>query len=229
MEVVSPLTFGRAAQGKRRFGSPMHGTSVGAPNNGAAMTEDFDAMDHECSGYGFQATKRRKRFPVEGTGGADPFSIQSKENWSHSPFGQASSRSPLAVGLPSVKRSRTSLPDSASQQKLQELQQMVEAQATEIQRLKSEKDTVEASATQLSAIHAKADHENKILKRAVAIQQERGNQMNAELEGARQFKLQAEDRIRRLEQMNLTLQYQLQATSSSGNDYIGFNRPPDVY
>lgn len=149
-----------------------------------------------------------------------------------SPFVQASSRSPhAAAGLQSqsAKRSRTSLQDDASQQKLQELHQMVEQQAAEIQRLKTEKESTEASATQLSSQHAKVEHENKILKRAVAIQQERGTQMNAELEGARQFKVQAEDRIRRLEQMNLSLQYQLQANSSTGNDFMGFSRPPDVY
>lgn len=240
MEVVSPLTFARAGQAgaKRRFGSPIHGTSVTAVAGNSTAgggAEDFD-MDDSCSGYGFQsAAKRRKRFSNDGGGGGggggDAFSFQSKENnWSLSSFVQASTRSPHAAGsgLPSIKRSRTSHDDTTSQQKLQELQQMVEQQATEIQRLKSEKDNAEESATQLSAQHAKVEHENKILKRAVAIQQERGNQMNAELEGARQFKAQAEDRIRRLEQMNLTLQYQLQANSSSGNDFMGF-RPPDVY
>lgn len=225
MEVVSPLTFARAQGGKRRFGSPIHGASAMAAKNTA--TEDFDMDD--CSGYGFQATKRRKR--LSNDGGGNSFAFQSKENWSMSPFVQAPSRSPLAAAaaIPSTKRSRTSHHDDSSTQKLQELQQMVEQQAAEIQRLKSEKDTVEASANQLSSQHAKADHENKILKRAVAIQQDRGNQMTAELEGARQFKAHAEDRIRRLEQMNLTLQYQLQANSAPpSNDFMGF-RPPDVY
>ena len=82
----------------------MHGTSVGATNNPvAASTEDFE-MDHECSSsnnYGFQATKRRKRFTNNegGAGGApDSFSFQSKENWSQSPFVQASTRSPHGAG-----------------------------------------------------------------------------------------------------------------------------------
>jgi len=50
------------------------------------MMDDCSAT---CSGYGFQAAKRRKRFSNEG--GA-------KENWSLSPFVPASSRSPHAVG-----------------------------------------------------------------------------------------------------------------------------------
>lgn len=224
MEVVSPLTFARANQGgKRRFGSPIHGASVAT--NSTTASEDYDMDD--CSGYGFQAAKRRKRFSNEG--GGDSFSFQSKENWSMSPFVPASSRSPHAAGLPSTKRSRTSQQDDASAQKLQELHQMVEQQAAEIQRLKSEKESAQASASHLSSHHAKVEHENKILKRAVTIQQDRQHQMTAELEGARQFKVEAEDRIRRLEQMNLTLQYQLQASSATGNDFMGFQRPPDVY
>jgi hypothetical protein len=107
---------------------------------------------------------------------------------------------------------------------------MVEQQAAEIHRLKSEKESVDASASQLSSHQAKVEHENKILKRAVAIQQERQNQMTAELEGARQFKAEAEERVRRLEQMNLTLQYRLQANMASGNDFMWSSpRPPDVY
>jgi hypothetical protein len=107
---------------------------------------------------------------------------------------------------------------------------VVEQQAAEIERLKCEKESARASASQLSSQHVKAEHENKILKRAVAIQQDRQSQMTGELEGARQFKVAAEDRIRRLEQMNLTLQYQMQAKSASGDDFMGFSRrPPDVY
>lgn len=218
MEVVSPLTFARANQGgKRRFGSPIHGASVAAAANNTTA-EDFD-MD--CSGYGIQATKRRKRFPNEGD-------LQSKENWTHSPF-PAPSRSPHAAFGSSTKRIRTSQQDDGSAQKLQELQQMLAQQATEIQRLKSEKDSVQASVSQLVSKHAKLEHENKILKRAVAIQNGREQQMTAEVDGARQFKVQAEDRVRRLEQMNLTLQYQLQAQNSApSNDFMGM-RPPDVY
>ena len=138
---------------------------------------------------------------------------------------------------PSAKRQcRTSTAqhdDHASHQKLQELQTTIDQQAGEIQRLKSEKDSAQASAAQLSSQHAKLEQENKILKKAVMVQRERQHQMNAELEGARQFKAGAEERIRRLEQMNLTLQFQhLQANNSSTNDFMGGGfgpRPPDVF
>lgn len=109
---------------------------------------------------------------------------------------------------------------------------MVNQQSIEIQRLKSEKETIQSTAQQLSTQNAKAEHENKILKRAVTIQQERGNQMNVELENARQYKVNAEECIRRLEQHNRSLQYQLQANTVGGSDFMGSNfppRPPDVY
>lgn len=129
---------------------------------------------------------------------------------------------------------------------------MVEQQAMEIQRLKAEKESAASQQQQLSSLvkqqlltsttssssgvsnnhHvAKVEHENKILKRAVTIQQERQTHLNAELEGARQFKVDAEERIRRLEQMNLTLQYRLQAvTMSPVNDNMWSSpRPPDIY
>ena len=116
------------------------------------------------------------------------------------------------------------------QKEVDDLRRHIDHQSSEINRLTSEKDQAVAERDALRTEHDRATSENRILKKAVAIQQERGNQANSELEGARQFKAQAEERIRRLEQMNLTLQYQLQAQSSSGNDFIGFNpRPPDVY
>ena len=101
MEVVSPLTFARANQGaKRRFGSPIHGGGSVAMATGPTTAEDFEMDDSSCS-YGFQSTKRRKRFPNEGAaGGAEnSFSFQCKENnWSMSPFVQASTRSPHGAG-----------------------------------------------------------------------------------------------------------------------------------
>ena len=78
MEVVSPPLFGRNQGAKRRFGSPIGGTT---------SVEDFDMQD-DCSSSFQQATKRRKRFSNDTTtaGGAlkggNPFGFQTKENWS---------------------------------------------------------------------------------------------------------------------------------------------------
>ncbi len=250
MEVVSPLTFARTNPGgKRRFGSPLHGDSEFTSSaTTVAAAEDFD-MD-ECPAFGFPAAKRRRRFLNDGGVEIDSFSFQAKENCATSSFVQAQrhSHSHSAAGklhffftvrsfiicfsrifclflaaLISNKRNRTSIqPDHVSAQRLLDLQHVVEQQAAEIQRLTSENDSAQRSTAELSSQHSKVEHENKILKRAVAIQQERQNQLSAELEGARQFKLEAEDRIHRLEQMNLTLQYQLQQSNSSpGNDFMG--------
>ena len=105
MEVVSPPLFGRVNQGaKRRFGSPSANCSTSAVATANNTADDFDMMDDCSSSYGFQATKRRKRFSNDGgVGGGgennNNFAFhQSKENWSLSPFVQATSRSPLHGG-----------------------------------------------------------------------------------------------------------------------------------
>ncbi|KAL3757332.1 hypothetical protein ACHAWU_008493 [Discostella pseudostelligera] len=219
MEVVSPLTFARTNPGgKRRFGSPLghgHGdTELTSSTATTAGAEDFDMDD--C----FPVAKRRKRFLNDGGAELDSFSFQAKENC---PLFQAPRPIQPPAALFPTKRNRASIQqDHVSAQRLQELQHVVEQQAAEIQRLSSENDSAQRSAAELSSQHAKVEHENKILKRAVAIQQDRQNQLTAELEGARQYKLEAEDRIHRLEQMNLTLQYQLQQSNSTpGDDFMG--------
>lgn len=135
----------------------------------------------------------------------------------------------------SAKRSRT---DAHSPQQEHggppphELQQEVERQASEIATLKNEKTNMEHSYGQLKTEHEKVVQENKILKKAVTIQQERQSQTANELESARQYKVGAEEQIRKLEQIILSLRYHLQTQQSNpsfGNDFMGQFRPPDVY
>jgi len=101
---------------------------------------------------------------------------------------------------------------------------------SEIDSLKSEKARLENSMTTLRGEHDKVLTENKTLKRAVVIQQERQNQAMAEINAGRQYKAEAEDRIKKLEQLVLSLRYHLQAQQNNtpSNDFMGF-RPPDVY
>jgi len=123
------------------------------------------------------------------------------------------------------------MPSQAQQQILTELRRLVDHQAAEIERLKSTINSNEDTLGKAKAENEKVVHENRILKRAVAIQQERQNQSANELEAARRYKVEADERICRLEQMNLTLQYRLQAQSPAiGNDFMRFGpQPPDVY
>ena len=64
----------------------------------------------------------------------------------------------------------------------------------------------------------------------MSIQQERQGVLSTELHQTKQGLEEAMEKMRRLEQMNLTLRYQLEASGQRG-DFMGFGgpRPPDVY
>lgn len=112
-----------------------------------------------------------------------------------------------------------------------ELQKLVEHQATEIERLKSENEIVQNALSDAKDALEKSNNENKILKRAVAIQQERQNQTAAELNAAYKYRVEAEERIKKLEHLNISLQYRVQSMGAqmSYDDFMGFQpRPPDV-
>ena len=119
---------------------------------------------------------------------------------------------------------------SPGQNQTEELERLVETQASEIEYLKNAKTNLESSLTELKNEHEKTLNENRILKRAVAIQQERQTQASNDLEAANQYKVDAEQNIRRLEQMVMSLRYHLQAQQphNGGNDFMSFP-PPDVY
>ena len=107
----------------------------------------------------------------------------------------------------------------------------MQSQAQEIETLKSDKANIESSLNRMKGEQEKILNENRILKRAVTIQQERQNQAMSEIGAARQFKFEAEDRIKKLEHLISSLRYHLQTQQSNpGNDFMGFPpRPPDVY
>jgi len=123
------------------------------------------------------------------------------------------------------------MPSQAQQQLLTELRRLVDHQAAEIERLKSTNKSNEDTLVKAKAENEKVVNENRILKRGVAIQQERLNQAANELEAARRYKVEADGRISRLEQMNLTLQFRLQAQNPTiGSDFMRFSpQPPDVF
>ena len=68
-----------------------------------------------------------------------------------------------------------------------------------------------------------------MLRKAVTIQQERQNQAESQLKAAQVYRKEADERVRKLEQMVLSLRYHLQAQQPNlGNDFMA-PRPPDVY
>lgn len=103
-------------------------------------------------------------------------------------------------------------------------------QAAEIASLKQENSKLQGTIMQLKMGHDKALHENKLLKRLVTHQHEKQHQSNLELEEARNYKTETQDRITKMESMIVQLRYHLQAQQTPMTNYMGgFHRPPDVY
>jgi len=134
-----------------------------------------------------------------------------------------------ASGQSSSKRLRKDVFSAGGSYQSSELQRVVESQATEIQYLKTAKINLEATLNGLKSEHEKTLNESRILKRAVAIQQERQSQTAQSLEQARLSKIDSDKQIKSLEQMVLSLRYHLQALQPRNtNDFMG-HQPPDVY
>lgn len=100
-----------------------------------------------------------------------------------------------------------------------------------IESLKKDKKTVEDSLVSLKSDYERVSKENHVLRRAVQIQQDRQNQTEAELKNAHKYKIDSEERIKKLEHMIMSLRYHLQAQQGPvSNDFINnSHRPPDVF
>jgi len=108
---------------------------------------------------------------------------------------------------------------------------VVDEQAAVIESLKEEKSKLESGMTSLKTDLDRSQKENQLLRKAVTIQQERQTQAEGQLKAAQEYRTQTDERVRKLEQMVLSLRYHLQAQQPSfGNDFMGLPpRPPDVY
>jgi len=209
MEVASPLPFGHNVQAgsKRRFAcSPI-------------VDDTQEAMD-ESAGYGNPFKRRRCN-----NNDSDHNAIVAANNGFSS--STVSTTSPFSRPAISLKRQRC---DQGQQPEstpgpTRALQKVIEKQTTEIHRLNQIN-------TELSASHDKTLNENKILKRAVTIQQERQNAAVQELNAAKLYRDGAEEKMHKLEQLIASLRYALhQSQTPSFGNWNGVlgNRPPDVY
>jgi hypothetical protein len=235
MEVASPLTFGHVSAGsKRRFTcSPILDTPHGSVGLDAASTDDY-AMD-ESSAYG-QNFKRR-RF-----GSGESSEISQANTATFSAFRTAGiGSSAHGQGGGGLKRQRNdeivhasdspAMSHSVPSAHTIHLQRVIEKQSADIQSLRNEKASMESNINELTSTHERTLHENRILKKAVTVQQQRQNHALSELEAARQYKDGAEEKMRKLEHVINSLRYHLQAQQFPGNDFMGINtpRPPDVF
>mmetsp|Transcript_6472 Transcript_6472/g.9469 ORF Transcript_6472/g.9469 Transcript_6472/m.9469 type:complete len:208 (+) Transcript_6472:125-748(+) len=207
MEVASPLTFGHVKAGnKRRFAcSPLvdPAMSIDAP---MAM----DESQSHAAPYG-QKLKRRRCDNGEMTA-----SVSAAAASAFHPHGHGG----LVIGN---KRSRLSEDAHAQDTTRLHLQSIIDRQNAEIQKLREEKATIETSYHQLSASNEKSQNENKVLKKVLAIKQQRQDQFVSELESARRYKEQAE-------QLIAVLRQHLHAQQSHANGNMGFNTgPPNVF
>jgi predicted nuclease with TOPRIM domain len=132
----------------------------------------------------------------------------------------------LLSTLPYLKRLRqgTSCPVQS------DLNRVVEEQTAVIETLTREKTDLASSLNSLKADHERTCKENTVLRKAVTIQQERLVQAENQVKAAHEYRDGAEDRIKKLEQVILSLRYHLQTQQSNvRNDFLNHPRPPDVY
>lgn len=124
----------------------------------------------------------------------------------------------------SLKRVRNDL--LSPNEKHEKLNRVIQEQASLIESLQIDKSGLEQSLSSLKTDHERVVKENQILRRAVNIQQERHVNSDNEVKAV---KAQADERIKGLEQIILSLRYHLQTQHDNvGNDFM-HQRPPDVY
>lgn len=133
----------------------------------------------------------------------------------------------LCPALAKLKRHRSG---SASPVQ-KDLNRVVEEQAAVIESLKSEKKDLESEVATLKKDHERSQKENSVLRRAVAIQQERQKNAETQVKAAEEYRVVAEEKIRKLEHLVMALRYHLQTQQNNVcNDFMGMPpRPPDVF
>eukprot|EP00934_Nitzschia_sp_Nitz4_P005482 Nitzschia sp. Nitz4//scaffold232_size35869//21134//21924//NITZ4_007808-RA/size35869-processed-gene-0.61-mRNA-1//1//CDS//3329543333//5472//frame0 len=217
MEVATPLSFVNNGAGSKR--SLAFSPGIMDSTNRSL----FDASDE----YG-QKTFKRRRFnaDVSMDGESENTLNQASSFPMHSNHSAKNLFPSSPAGQSNFKRCRTEALGAKN-----DLQRVVQSQAAEIDGLQHEKVSLTNSLDALKEEHAKVVNENKILKKAVTIQQERQNHAAAEIEAARRYKVDADGKIKQLEQIIYQLRYHLQAQqSNASNDFMGFPpRHPDVF
>jgi len=219
MEVASPLTFGHVKAGsKRRFAC--------SPLDAPAAMDTTSAMD-DSSAFHAQNFKRRRCGDTEmgnhnNNGGFAPFGTASTSPFA-SPFGQSQALS-ISTSIGNKRQRQAESPAERNTSQTTHLQGIIAKQLAEVQKLKTEKEEIHTSYQELSASHEKSQNENKLLKKVLAIKQERQDQFVSQLEDAHRYKEQSEQVIAMLRQH---LHNQAQQSHGPSNGFTG--GPSNVY
>lgn len=107
-----------------------------------------------------------------------------------------------------------------------EYEQFIMKKEADFQRLGQELQHTQERAVHQANDVARLQGENKLLKRAVAIQNQQKEEVQQENNALKQLATQAAEHMKRLEQANYTLRVHLQTSTSAA---IGHHQPPDVY
>jgi hypothetical protein len=134
---------------------------------------------------------------------------------------------PLSYPLPgsALKRNRFDVPSPATE----ELKKALAEHISTIESLRNEKSELQSSLQSVKTDHERVVKENNILRRAVTIQQERHNNTENDLKVARKQNIDAQERIRGLEQVIISLRYHLQAQQNHCETDFLHHRSPDVF
>ncbi|KAI9914537.1 hypothetical protein PsorP6_007847 [Peronosclerospora sorghi] len=107
-----------------------------------------------------------------------------------------------------------------------EYDQLLVKKDAQVQQLHHEVHETHARVTHQERELVRLQGENKLLKRAVAIQKQQKDDVERENHALKHLAAQAADHMKRLEQANYTLRVHLQASTSAA---IGQYSPPDVF
>ncbi|KAG6576374.1 uncharacterized protein IUM83_09024 [Phytophthora cinnamomi] len=108
-----------------------------------------------------------------------------------------------------------------------EYEQLLLRKEADFQRLGQELQLAQQRAAQQAGDVARLQGENKLLKRAVAIQNQQKEDVARENDALKLLATQAAEHMKRLEQANYTLRVHLQTSTSAGLGHQ--QQPPDVY
>lgn len=199
MEVAPPLTYSYSTAGAKR----------GFCSTGLNESNPYDAPTMDLADDKIQLSFKRRRLATDTI-------MESSQEQAITPPPFNSSPSPGRSIVPansghSLKRCRIdSMSSRLHTSNANDLSRTLEAQASEISNLKNSKSNLETTLSVLKSGNEKVVHENKILKRAVTIQNERQQYAARDLDQARQYRTSALNEIKKLEHIILSLRYHLQ-------------------